>query len=73
MLYPDNNKTLTVEVKKERNKFYAELWQDNKAVNRSDLFNTAAGASVAGYLLLNEQLQVRHSNYFFEAQSRTAI
>jgi hypothetical protein len=68
MAYPIIKNNLSIEIKQEQEKFYAIIWQDETALSRSDVFNTAAGASIAAYLLLNEQ-QKSGPDYFFEASN----
>jgi hypothetical protein len=71
-MYSTQKSTLNVEVKQEQGQFYAVLYQGDVSLCRSDYFNTAAGASVAGYLLLSEQ-QPKTPGYFSQASRSAAI
>lgn len=52
------NKTIiSIEVKREQSKYYAELYYQQQAIARSGLFHTAAGASIAGNILANRKRQ----------------
>lgn len=52
------NTTITsIEVKREQRKYYAQLYHKHQAVARSGLFNTAAGATMAGKMLASQKKQ----------------
>lgn len=73
MFNPNKKRKLTIEIRQEKEKFYAIIWQEEAAIRKSDHFNTAAGASVAGYLLLSEEQEFKKTPHSFEARSSAAI
>lgn len=69
-----NNKKLTIEIKQDEQKYYAVIWKGSQKLNTSDNFNTAAGASIAGYMLLEEyQGSAQNQAYFFEFANKVCM
>lgn len=46
-----NQVTTSIAVKRKQQKFYAEVYHKHRTIARSELFHTAAGASIAGKML----------------------
>lgn len=69
-----NNKKLSIEIKQQGQKYQAIIWKGNQQLNASDHFNTAAGASIAGYMLLEEyQGAPQNQDYLQERSNRACM
>ncbi len=57
---------ISIEIKQENKQYYATLLQGGKLIKRSDCFNTQAGASLAGKILIDKNFKPLRFSYLFK-------
>ena len=57
---------IAIEIKQENKQYYATILLGGKRVKRSDYFNTQAGASLAGKILIDENFKPLLPGYLLE-------